>query len=143
MPTPSLTTPSTPSIQTVPLQTPRKAPVAPVVRETPRSKPHLPIASNGKLVDVIDCTPMPSPSIQTVPLQTPRKAPVVREPIASNGKLVDVIQCTPTQRPRRRQPTQNVAIQEKGKFVSHISLSLIAFQIDLLEVPKQVAPLLI
>ena len=113
----------TPSIQAAPLQTPRKAPVAPVVRETPRSKPRLPIASNGKLVDVIDCTPMLTPSIQTVPLQTPRKAPVVREPIASNGKLVDVIECTPRQRPRRRQPTQNVAIQEKGKFVSHISVS--------------------
>ena len=118
---------STPSIQTAPLQTPRKAPVAPVVREpveTPHSKCRLPIASNGKLVDVIECTPMP----------TPGKAPVVREPvetpcskphlpIASNGKLVDVIECTLTRLRHQRQPIQNVVIQGKGKFVSHISVS--------------------
>ena len=118
---------STLSIQTALLQTPRKAKVSPVVCEpveTPCSKPHSPIASNGKLVDVIECTPMP----------TPRKAPVVYEPvetshskprlpIASNGKLVDVIKCTLTRLRPQRQPTQNVAIQEKGKFVSHISVS--------------------
>ena len=118
---------STPSIQTALLQTPRKAPVAPVVHEpveTPHSKCRLPIALNGKLVDVIECTPM----------LTPRKAPVVHEPvetpgskphlpIASNGKLVDVIECILTRLRPQCQPTQNVAIQEKRKFVSHISVS--------------------
>ena len=75
-------------------------------------------------MDVIECTPKP----------TPRKAPVVCEPvetlhlkphlpIASNGKLVDVIECTLTRLRPQCQPTQNVAIQEKGKFVSHISVS--------------------
>ena len=136
---------STPSIQTATLQTPRKAPVVREPVETPRhSTACLPIASNGKLVDVIECTPMP----------TPRKAPAVREPvetprhstaclpIASNGKLVDVIECTPTRLRPQRQPTQNVAIQEKGKFPIFL-FPLIAFQIDLLEVSKQVDPLLI
>ena len=125
-----------PSMQAAPLQIPRKAPVASVLREpveTPCSKPHLPIALNGKLVDVIDCTPTLIPSIKAAPLQTPRaaplvheprKAPAVGEPIALNGKFVDVIECTPTrQRSQTRQPTQNVAVQEKGKFVSHISVS--------------------
>ena len=104
----------------------------------------LPIASNGKLEDVIEVTPMP----------TPRKAPVVREPvetpqhstarfpIASNGKLVDVIECTPTRLRPQHLPTQNVAIQEKGKFPIFL-FPLIAFQIDLLELSKQVDPLLI
>ena len=90
--------------------------------ETLCSKPRLPIALNGKLVDVIECTPKP----------TLRKAPVVHEPvetllskphlpIASNGKLVDVIECTLTRLRPQHQPTQNTAIQEKGKFVSHIT----------------------
>ena len=140
-PEPSATLMSTPSIQTAPFQIPRKAPVAPVVREpveTPwRFKACLAIASNGKLVGVIECTPMP----------TPRKAPVVHEPvetpwhstarlpIALNGKLVDVIECTPTRLRPQRQPTQNVAIQEKGKFPIFL-FPLIAFQIYLLEVSK-------
>ena len=97
---------------------------------------------------------MSTPSIQTAPLQTPRKAPVVCEPvetprhstahlpIASNGKLVDVIECTLTRLRPQCQPTQNVAIQEKGKFPIFL-FPLIAFQIDLLEVSKQVDPLLI
>ena len=81
---------------------------------------------------------MPTLSIQTALLQTPRNAPVApvvcepvetphskaRWPIASNGKLVNVNECTLTRlRPQRRQPTQNVTIKEKGKFVSHISVS--------------------
>ena len=68
--------------------------------------------------------------------------PTARLPIASNGKLVDVIECTPTRLRPQRQPTQNVAIQEKGKFPIFL-FPLIAFQIDLLEVSKQVDPLLI
>ena len=136
---------STPSIQTALLQTPRKAPVIHEPVETPRhSKARLPIASNGKLVDVIECTPTPIPRKAPAvhePVETPRCS-TARLPIASNGKLVDVIECTPTRLRPQCQPTQNVAIQEKGKFPIFL-FPLIAFQIDLLEVSKQVDPLLI
>ena len=99
---------STPSIQTAPLQTPRKAPVAPVVRE---------------------------------PVETPHSK--ARWSIASNGKLVDVIECTPTRLRPQHQPTQNVAIRKKVNLFPIFLFPLIAFQIDLLEVSKQVGPLLI
>ena len=75
-------------------------------------------------MDVIECTPMPTPRKAPVvhePVETPRSKP--RLPIALNGKLLDVIECTPKRLRPQRQPTQNVAIQEKGKFVSHISVS--------------------
>ena len=44
-------------IETAPLQTPRMAPVVREPLETPCSKARWPIALNGKLVDVIECTP--------------------------------------------------------------------------------------
>ena len=94
-------------------------------------------------MDVIECTPMLTPRKAPVvcePVETPHSKPHL--PIASNGKLVDVIECTPTRLRPQCQPTQNVAIQEKGKFPIFL-FPLIAFQIDLLEVSKQVGPLLI
>ena len=116
----------------------------PSIQTARHSKARLPIASNGKLVDVIECTLMPTPRKAPAvrePVETPRRS-TARLPIASNGKLVDVIECTPTRLRPQRQPTQNVAIQEKGKFPIFL-FPLIAFQIDLLEVSKQVDPLLI
>ena len=76
----------TPSIQTAPLQTPRKALVAPVVHEpveTQHSKARWPIASNGKLVDVIECTP--------TRLRPQRHQPAQNVAIKENGKFVSRI----------------------------------------------------
>ena len=133
---------STLSIQTAPLQTPRKAPVVHEPVETSQhSKACLPIALNGKLVDVIECTPMPTPRKAPVvcePVETPRHSTAYL-PIALNGKLVDGIECTLTRLRPQHQPTQNVATQKKGKFPIFL-FPLIAFQIDLLEISKQVRP---
>ena len=102
------------------MPTPRKAPVEPPV-ETPRqrSNPQWVVASNGKLLDV--------QIVESTPTQmTPRRASLRQQPhqwpIASNGKLLDmtIVGETPAKQRQRlqRQPTQNVAIKERGKLVS-------------------------
>ena len=102
------------------MPTPRKAPVEPPV-ETPqwRSNPQRAVASNGKLLDVqiVESTPT-----QTTPRRASLRHQPRQWPVASNGKLLDVtiVGETPAKQRQRpqRQPTQNVAIKERGKLVS-------------------------
>ena len=106
------------------MPTPRKAPVEPPV-ETPRrhSNPRYAVASNGKLLDVqiVESTPTQTPT-QTTPRRASLRHQPRRWPVASNGKLVDVtiVGETPAKQRQRpqRQPTQNIAIKERGKLLS-------------------------
>ena len=61
---------------------------------------------------------------EVTPLQTPRRTPRERFPIASNGKLLEVavVATTPGSGPRpqrKRTPTQDITIKEKGMFHIH------------------------